>query len=60
MSGSKGNELDRTIELLERILVFQLYALGVPQPRIAKITEKSAGWVNSLVKGIPRSGGRKD
>ena len=46
-------------ELLEKILVFQLYALGAPQGRIAKIVGRGTRWVNDLLKGLPK-GGRSD
>jgi hypothetical protein len=32
----KALDQDRTADLLEKLLVFQLYSLGVPQERIAK------------------------
>jgi len=38
------------------MLVFQLYALGVPQDRIAKIVGRQKAWVNDLLKGIPKGG----
>jgi hypothetical protein len=60
MAGKKGNEQDRIIELLEKILLFQLYSLGVNQERIAKTVGKNTVWVNTLVKGIPRVSGGKE
>lgn len=50
---------DRVVELLEKLLVFQLHALGVPQDRIAKAVGRQKAWVNELVKGMPK-GGRSD
>lgn len=50
----KDEEQTRTIELLEKILVFQLCALGIKQERIAKTVRKNRAWVNKLVKGIPK------
>jgi len=47
---------DRTVDLLEKMLVFQLYGLGVPQERIAKTVGRQRVWVNDLVKGIPKGG----
>lgn len=47
-------EENRTTDLLQRMLVFQLYALGVPQERIAKSVGRQKVWVNDLVKGIPK------
>ncbi len=48
------NTSDRTNELLEKILIFQLFDLGVPQDRIAKTLGKQKAWVNALLKGIPK------
>jgi hypothetical protein len=50
---------ERTADLLEKLLVFQMYALGAPQDRIAKVVGTQKVWVNELVKDMPK-GGRKD
>ncbi len=50
---------DRAVELLEKLLVFQLYALGATQNRIAKAVGRQTAWVNGLLKGLPK-GGRSD
>jgi hypothetical protein len=47
---------EKTINLLEKILVFQLFVLGVQQEKIAKIVRRSKSWVNELLKGIPKGG----
>jgi hypothetical protein len=60
MPGKKSTEQDRVIDLLEKMLAFQLYALEVPQVRIARIVAKKTDWVNDLVKGISRKGAGKD
>lgn len=60
MAEKKANEQDRIIELLEKSLVFQLYVMDVKQERIAKTVGKSTGWVNGLVKGVPRASEGKD
>jgi len=52
-------EKDKTVDLLEKILVFQLFVLGVPQDRIAKAVGKQKAWVNELLKGIHK-GGKSD
>jgi hypothetical protein len=52
-------EKSESINLLTKILVFQLLAMGVPQDRIAKTVGRQKAWVNNLVKGIPK-GGRFD
>ncbi len=46
----------RAAELLEKLLVFQLYALGASQDRIAKAVGRQKAWVNDLVKGLPKGG----
>lgn len=56
MPRKKRGEQDRTTDLLEKLLVFQLYALGVPQERIAKTVGRKKAWVNDLVKGMPKGG----
>jgi hypothetical protein len=50
---------DRAADLLERMLVLQMYTIGVPQDRIAKAVGRQKAWVNDLVKGIPK-GGKSD
>lgn len=55
----KAHNPDRAADLLEKLLVFQLYASGAPQDRIAKAVGRQKAWVNDLVKGLPK-GGRTD
>lgn len=50
---------DRAVELLEKLLVLQLHALGAAQSRIAKAVGRQTAWVNQLLKGLPK-GGRSD
>jgi len=47
---------DVSIDLLTKMLVFQLFSMGVPQDKIAKTVGKSKTWVNDLLKGIPKGG----
>ncbi len=56
MPKKKNPEKDANIDLLQKMLVFQLYALGVPQDRIAKTVGRQTAWVNDLLKGIPKGG----
>ena len=56
MPKNKRAEEKNTIDLLQKMLVFQLYALGVPQDKIAKTVGKQKAWVNDLLKGIPKGG----
>jgi hypothetical protein len=59
MPRKKSSEQNRTVDLLEKMLVFQLWALGIPQERIAKKVGRQLAWVNDLVKDIPK-GGKSD
>ncbi len=45
-------------ELLEKMLVFQLYGMGVTQDRIAEKVGRRKAWVNDLVKGLPKEASR--
>ena len=56
MPKKKSVEEENSIDLLQKMLVFQLYALGVSQERIAKTVGRQKAWVNDLVKGIPKGG----
>jgi hypothetical protein len=51
---NKNDAQERMIVLLEKALVFQLYALGISQPRIARSVGRQLVWVNSLLKGMPK------
>jgi len=42
------------LELTEKSLVIQMYALGIRQTQIARMVGKSPNWVNALLKGLPR------
>jgi hypothetical protein len=54
MPKANGNEGDRTVELLEKLLVMQMHAIGATQEQIAKAAGRQKLWVNNLLKGIPR------
>jgi hypothetical protein len=56
MPKKRNADEENTIDLLQKMLVFQLYALGVPQDRIAKTVGRQTAWVNDLLKGIPKGG----
>jgi hypothetical protein len=56
MPKKKSVDEENTIDLLQKMLVFQLYALGVSQERIAKTVGRQKAWVNDLLKGIPKGG----
>jgi hypothetical protein len=46
----------RDIELLEKLLVVQLFSLGATQDQIARIVGRQKAWVNGIVRGIPKKG----
>lgn len=54
MAKNKNIEKDRSIDLLEKMLIFQLYKIKMPQARIAKIIGKKTSWVNTLLKNMPK------
>ena len=56
MPKRKSPEKDANVDLLQKMLVFQLYALGVSQEKIAKTVGRQRVWVNDLLKGIPKGG----
>jgi len=45
---------NRTVELLERIVLLQLHTLGASQDSIARVLGKSKVWVNKSLRGIPK------
>ena len=59
MPEKRGIEEDAKVDLLQKMLVLQLYALRVSQERIAKTVGRQKAWVNELLKGIPK-GGKSD
>jgi hypothetical protein len=46
--------LERLVSLLERQIAVQLYFGGANQGAIARVLNKSKGWVNDLLRGLPR------
>jgi len=42
------------IELVAKILVMQMHAMGATQDQIARTVGRQKLWVNSLLKQIPR------
>lgn len=47
---------NRTEELLEMLIVFQLHAQGVGQTQIGKAVGRQRAWVTKLVRGLPKGG----
>jgi hypothetical protein len=54
MPKSNKNEAERTVELLEKLLVVQLHSMGTTQGVIAKAVGRNKLWVNGLLKNVPR------
>jgi len=54
MPKKKHEAGQRTTELLERLLVVQLYALGASQDYIARVVGRQKARVNAMLKGIPK------
>jgi hypothetical protein len=59
MPNKAKDEKEETLNLLRKMLVFQLNPMGVHQDKIAKIVGKQKAWVNDLLKCIPK-GGKND
>jgi hypothetical protein len=56
MPKSGRGEDGKVEELLQKLLVLQMYAMGVPQDKIAKTVGRQRQWVTELLKGMPRKG----
>lgn len=41
-------------QLLQTLIVLQMFALGATQEKIAKTVGRSKSWVNTILKDIPR------
>ena len=54
MPGDKG--IERLAGLVERQIAIQLYFAGVNQQTIARVLQKSKGWVNTLLQSFPKPG----
>jgi len=52
---ANGENRDKTVELLEKVLTIQLHSLGATQGEIARIVGKSKTWVNHLLKNVPNA-----
>jgi len=46
----------RDTELLEKLVVLQLYKLGAAQDQIAKLLGRQKLWVGNILKTLPRKG----
>lgn len=44
----------RSVELLAKIVLLQLHALGTAQGTMARVVGKSGTWVTDNLKGVPK------
>jgi hypothetical protein len=44
---------DKAEELLQKLIVLQIFALGASQDKIAKVVGRQKLWVNTILKGLP-------
>lgn len=54
MARPTPDEGDDVRELLQKMLVLQLYAMGASQDKIARVVGRQKLWVNKLLKGLSR------
>ena len=52
MRGSRDE--DKLEELLQTLIVLEMFALGASQDKIAKVVGRQKLWVNTLLKGLSR------
>jgi plasmid maintenance system antidote protein VapI len=52
--GGADRELQRVEELLQKLLVLQMFSMGATQAKMAKVVGRQKQWVNEILKGIPR------
>ena len=49
-----ASDLERVEEVLQKLLVLQMFSMGATQEKTAKVLGRQKQWVNELLKGIPR------
>jgi hypothetical protein len=54
------SDLERVEELLQKLLVLQLFSIGATQEKTAKVVGRQKQWVNEILKGIPRKAADRD
>lgn len=52
MRGSRDE--DKLEELLQTLIVLEMFALGASQDKIAKVVGRQKLWVNTILKGLAR------
>jgi hypothetical protein len=45
---------DKAEELLQILIVLQMFAMGATQDKIAKVVGRGKLWVNTILKGLSR------
>lgn len=59
MPKAKQAQRDEEVELLQKLLVVQRFALGATQDKIARMVGRQKLWVNEIVKGLPKRGANR-
>lgn len=49
-----ANDLERVEEVLQKLLVLQMFSMGATQEKTAKVVGRQKQWVNEILKGMPR------
>jgi hypothetical protein len=52
--GEADRDSQKVEELLQKLLVFQMFSLGATQGKTAKVVGRSKTWVNEILKGMPK------
>lgn len=51
---AEQDSLKRLVELMEFQIALDLHGKGANQNTIARVLNKSKGWVNELAQGVPK------
>jgi hypothetical protein len=52
--GGADRDLQRVEELLQKLLVLQMFSMGATQAKTAKVVGRQKQWVNEILKEIPK------
>lgn len=55
MARTRVDAADRTVRLLETLVLLHLHSLGTPQDKIARMLGRQKAWVNVALKGVPKA-----
>jgi hypothetical protein len=58
MARSGRGEDAKVEELLQKLVVLQMFSMGATQDKIAKTVGRQRQWVTDLLKGLPRKADR--